>query len=142
MDPDPQRCFYLTPFAFILSSVADPEWFIPEPDPALNFLCSGFRQKFRIHADPDPDPTYINKVYLGIIKTHTLNSIKKKNLTCICHSLFHTTVLQYKKQCCWSKYIEFGSGSSILTQFGSGSRVILSILKEKFKILLEKNNFL
>ena len=36
------------------------------------------------------------------------------------------------KQCCGSKYIEFGSGSGsrILAQFGSGSRVIKSILKE------------
>ena len=46
----------------VYSSVVDPEWFIP--DPALNFSSSGsgsgsgFRQKFRIHADPDP--TYIN----------------------------------------------------------------------------------
>ena len=29
-----------------------------------------------------------------------------------------------------------------MAQFGSGSRVILSILKEKLKILVEKNNFL
>ena len=35
-------------------------------------------------------------------------------------------------QCCGSNYIEFGSGS----------RVMLSILKEKLKIILEKNNFL
>ena len=58
--------------------VADSEWFIPDPDPALDFPCSGSRsnpynliifgnyfvrnnnsgsgsrQKFRIHADPDP----------------------------------------------------------------------------------------
>ena len=33
-------------------------------------------------------------------------------------------------QCCGFKYIEFGSGSRILAQFGSGSRVKLSILKE------------
>ena len=41
-------------------------------------------------------------------------------------------------QCCGSKYIEFGPGygSRILAQFGSGSRVMLSILKQKFK-----NNF-
>ena len=44
----------------IKSSVVDPEWIIPDPDPALNFpnSGSGSRQKFRIHADPDP--TYIN----------------------------------------------------------------------------------
>ena len=45
-------------------------------------------------------------------------------------------------QCCGSKYIEFGSGSRSLAQFGSGSRsgpgsrVRRSILKEKIK-----NNF-
>ena len=41
-------------------SVVDPKLFIPDPDPALNFPSSGSgsRQKFRIHADPDP--TYIN----------------------------------------------------------------------------------
>ena len=33
----------------------------------------------------------------GILKKHTLNSIKKKNLSTICHFLFHTTVLQYTK---------------------------------------------
>ena len=36
------------------------------------------------------------------------------------------------RQCCGSKYIKFGSGSG----------VILSILKEKFKIILEKIIFL
>ena len=42
------------------TSVVDPKLFIPDPDPAFNFPSSGFgsRQKFRIHADPDP--TYIN----------------------------------------------------------------------------------
>ena len=47
---------------FYLNSVADPKLFTPDPDPdpALNFPSSGSgsRQKFRIHADPDP--TYIN----------------------------------------------------------------------------------
>ena len=44
---------------------------------------------------------------------------------------------------CGSKKIEFGSGSRILAQFGSGSgsRVMLSILKEVLKIILEKNNY-
>ena len=39
----------------VKSSVVDPKWFIPDPDPALNFPSSGSgsRQKFRIHADPD-----------------------------------------------------------------------------------------
>ena len=32
-----------------LCSVVDPEWFIPDPDPALNFPSSGSRHKFRIH---------------------------------------------------------------------------------------------
>ena len=47
-------------------------------------------------------------------------------------------------QCCGSKYIEFGSGSRILAQFGSGSgyRVILSILKEKIQNNFRENNFL
>ena len=37
-------------------SVADPEWFIPDPDPALNYPSSGagFRPRFRFYADPDP----------------------------------------------------------------------------------------
>ena len=39
-------------------------------------------------------------------------------------------------QCCGSKYIEFGPGSRILAQFGSGSRALLSTLKEK-----NQNNF-
>ena len=45
----------------ILYSVVDPKLFIPDPDLALNFLSSrsGSRQKLRIHADPDPDPTCI-----------------------------------------------------------------------------------
>ena len=30
----------------------------------------------------------------------------------------------------------------MLAKFGSVSRLILSVLKEKFKIVLEKNNFL
>ena len=47
-------------------------------------------------------------------------------------SLVATDVID--NQCCGYKYIEFGSGSRsrILAQFGSGSRVILSIWKEKF----------
>ena len=38
----------------IKTSVVDPKLFIP--DPAFNFPSSGsgYRQKFRIHADPDP----------------------------------------------------------------------------------------
>ena len=52
-----QRCLLKTSVAYL-------EWFIP--DPALNFLSSGSRQKFPIHADPDP--THIIEVYLEIIK--------------------------------------------------------------------------
>ena len=42
---------------------------------------SGFSfefSEFRIHADPDS--TYNKKVHLELMKKHTLNSIKKKNL--------------------------------------------------------------
>ena len=41
-------------------SVVELKWFIPDLDPALNFPSSGSlsRQKFQIHANPDP--TYIN----------------------------------------------------------------------------------
>ena len=47
---------------------------------------------------------------------------------------------------CGSKYVELGSGSKILAQFGSRSRVrvillMLSTLKKKYlKIIFEKNN--
>ena len=57
-------------------------------------------------------------------------------------------VLLTSDQCCGSKYIEFGSISRILVQFGSGSRsgsgskVVQSMLKKKRKIILEKNNVL
>ena len=52
---------------------------------------------------------------------------------------------QASHQCCGSKYIEFGSGSKSLAQFGcgsgSGSRVMLPVivnnLKEKTKSNLE-----
>ena len=43
----------------------------------------------------------------------------------------------YFRQCCGSEYITFGSESKISAQFRSGSRVMLSILKDK--IIL--NNF-
>ena len=68
-------------------------------DPALNFPSSGSgsRPKVRIHADPDPEPTYIKKVLVSLeIIKNTLNSIKKKNLKSIYHSLFHTTVQHTK----------------------------------------------
>ena len=63
-------------------SVADPEWFISDPDPALNFPISGSRRKFRIRIQakvPDPNPTYIYYVYLEIIKNHLkLNKFNQK----------------------------------------------------------------
>ena len=62
-------------------------------------------------------------------------------LTLLQPSRLRLEISRRKRQCCGSKYIEFGSGSRILAQFGSGSRVILSILKEKIQIILEKNNF-
>ena len=48
--------------------------FVPDPDPAFNFPSSGSgsRQKFRIHADPDP--TYINKV--PIFRNNTKTPLK------------------------------------------------------------------
>ena len=59
-------------FPFILFSVADPEWFIP--DPACLLRVPG--------RDPgsDPDPAHIILAYLKIIIKNTLNTIKKKNL--------------------------------------------------------------
>ena len=55
-------CVEWIEWIMIYTSVVDQEWFIPDPDPVLNFSSSGSRsrQKFRIHVDPDPDPTYIN----------------------------------------------------------------------------------
>ena len=48
--------------------------------------------EFRIQAKV-PDPTHVIEVYLE--NETTLNSFIKKNLSTICHILFHTTVLQY-----------------------------------------------
>ena len=55
------------------NSVADPEWFIPDPDPALNFWSS--RSRFGSGSNP---------FYLSIFgeknrKKHTVNSIENKN---------------------------------------------------------------
>ena len=60
----------------LASSVADPKLFIPDPDPSLNFPSSGSRQKFRIHADPDQDPTCNNKVPVSIIQNNTKTPLK------------------------------------------------------------------
>ena len=64
-------------YQWVKKSVVDPEWFIPDSDPALNFPSSGSRQKFRIHADPDP--THIIYVYLEII-TQTLQIQSKRRI--------------------------------------------------------------
>ena len=60
-------------------------------------------------------------------------NLMKNELICL------LIILVSLRKCCGSKYIEFGSGSRILAQFGSGSRsgVIKSVLKEKFL-----NNFI
>ena len=49
-----QKYYHTTPLTSPYS-VVDPELFIPDPDPAWNFLSSGSRsrQKFWIQADPD-----------------------------------------------------------------------------------------
>ena len=50
------QIIYVFFYFHVSISTVDPKWFIPDPDPALNFPSSGSgsRQKFRIHADPDP----------------------------------------------------------------------------------------
>ena len=51
----------------LLKCCGSAERFIPDPGPALNFPSSGSgsgsRQKFRIHAVHDPDPTQVIQVY-------------------------------------------------------------------------------
>ena len=71
---------------------------VVDPDPALNFPRSGSRsrQKFRVHADPDP--THVIQVYLENVNKTTLNSIIKKNLSTIFHFLFHTSTVLHKVQ--------------------------------------------
>ena len=54
-------------------SGSGPEWFISDPDPALNFS---------------------NPYYRSIFWKKTSNSIKQKNLPTISHFLFHTAVRQ------------------------------------------------
>ena len=75
---------------------------------------------------------------------HWLNNSAAAPQHCVAHKrLSADTGMRLQKllpfyQCCGSKYIEFGSGSRILAQFGSGSdsRVMLSVWEAKFK-----NNF-
>ena len=58
----------------VSSSVVDPKLFIPDPAQALNFPSSGSgsRQKFRIHADPDP--TCI--IWVSIIRNNAKTPLK------------------------------------------------------------------
>ena len=59
------------------------------------------------------------------------------------HPLLEGTGTYRRYQCCGSKYIEFGFGSRILAQFGSGSMVMIyQFWKKKFKIILKKNYLL
>ena len=102
-----------------IDSVADPEWFILDPDPALNFTSSGSRQKFRIHADQAP--TYNNLVYFEIIQKHPLNSIKKKNLNYLPFSIqYYCPIVQTVQNSvlficsftfCWIQIRNYNSGS-------------------------------
>ena len=51
---------------------------------------------------------------------------------CVIISLFVVLQIRYYfQQCCKSKYFESGYGSWILAQYGSGSCVMLSIVREK-----------
>ena len=71
---------------------ADPEWFIPDPDLALNFPSSGsgYRPKFRIHADPDPQhwkkwrlsPLF----FLNFFKTRLLKNWRSYTRKCLLKS--------------------------------------------------------
>ena len=74
------------------ASVADPEWFIPDPDPAFAFQSSGSGFGSR----SIPKYLYITGNFQKTNLTF-VNSIKKKNLPTICDFLFHSTgtVLQY-----------------------------------------------
>ena len=93
---------------------------------------------------------FLNRVF-NLIYSRSINkNVYRTNIfffftfsQCCGSWLIHS---QIQLQCCGSKYIEFGSGSGILAQFGSGSksgsRVMPSILKEKIILILEKNKFL
>ena len=73
------------PANILLSSVADPEWFIPEPDPVLNFKSSGSR------FGSGSNQYYL--IIIGNLFKNTLNSIIKKNLPFSISK--YRTVLQY-----------------------------------------------
>ena len=63
------------------------------------------------------------------------------DIQCVYHT--NNNNINNKSQGCGSKCIEFGSGSWILDQFGSefGSRVMLSILKEKLRSNIKEKKF-
>ena len=95
-----------------------------DPDPALNFPSSrsGSRQKFRIHANPDPDPTYIKYVYLEIIKKKLkFNQKEESNLYLPFTISYYCSPTVQKVQnsqlfiCsftfCWIRNYNTGSGS-------------------------------
>ena len=84
-----KTCWAAPWFCSYICSVADPEWFIPDPDQALNFKSSWSRFGSR------SNPYYLS--IMGNNKKNTLNLIKKKNLPTTCHFIFYSTgtVLQY-----------------------------------------------
>ena len=65
-----------------------------------------------------------------------LNAVKDKQVATPIFQVGRSQDLAEFEAVLWIKYIEFGSGSRILAQFGSRYRVIQSILKEKIP-----NNF-
>ena len=80
----------------------------------------------------DPDPYWIcfqelpgsGSVFWIRIRIHTCKYWLKWRQKM--QDLSYKFTIQRLNQCCGSKYIEFGSGSRILTQFGSGSRKLLN----------------
>ena len=78
------------------------ERFIPDPDPALNFLSSGSSFEFSefriwIHAKvPDPCGSGSNTYYLSTYMYLEIGL--KKNISTICHFLFNTSVLQFHRE--------------------------------------------
>ena len=94
-------CHFLHSFQIyrVCSSVVDPEWFIPDPDPALIILSSRFgsRQKFRIHADPDPRYIYyLSTGIFGNYEKHLKFNQKEESINYLPFSIsYYCTVLQY-----------------------------------------------
>ena len=91
-------------------------------------------------SDPEPDSgAFWIRVRTRLIWIQGLKNRSKMSNNCTFYKIvvfnrLRSMIKRYN-QCCGSKYVEFGSGSKILAQFGSGSRsgsrVIQSILKEK-----------